>query len=291
MAKPSESGLGFVPDPRHARLLALGFDAIVADYQWLRAIQIAGGSAVVDRERATEIGQLVDVATTLNPHVDHPYRFAAIWLTNDETQVRESIRLLRRATQYHPDEWKNYFYLGFAQFFYLGEFEQAADSLERATKLPGAPPYLPRLVARLKAQTDDLQIAEVFLREMLRNSRDPEDQARLQIGLDEIEIEYKARLLERARRAYRKLAGRDIRSVDELVKGPHRMLEKLPSPEPDAIPAAFARGSVWKIDRTGRIVSSYLGHRYEVHFTQVDRNRLDQWKQARKSKAKPGGEG
>lgn len=291
MPKPSEAGLGFIPDPGHARVLALGFDAIMADYHWLRAIQVVGGSAEVDRERATEIGQLVDVVTTLNPHVDHPYRFAAIWLTHDEAQVRESIRLLRRATEFHPDDWQDYFYLGFAQFFYLGEYEQAAESLERAMKLPGSPHYLPRLVARLKAQSHDLQIAEVFLREMLRNSRNPDDQARLQIGLDEIEIEYKARLLERARRAYQKAAGRDILSIDELIHGPHRMLEKLPSPEPDAIPRSLSRGSVWKLDRSGRIVSSYLGHRYEVHYTQSDQNRLDQWKQARESKAKPGGEG
>lgn len=175
--RAESDGFGFVPDPDRARALTFGYDAIAADYQWLRAVQVVGGVSQVDAPRAEHLGRLVDVVTTLNPHVDHPYRFAAIWLTYDEAQVREGIRLLRRATQYHPGDWRNYFYLGFAQFFYLGEFDLAAESLERAMRQEGAPPYLPRLVARLKAQSRDIGVAEIFLREMLKNTVDPEDRA------------------------------------------------------------------------------------------------------------------
>lgn len=282
ISQSSEQRLGFVPDPNHVRALALGFDAILADYQWLRAVQVVGGADTVDSERASQLGQLVDVVTTLNPHVDHPYRFAAIWLTNDEAQVREGMRLLRRATQTHPGDWRNQFYLGYALFYYLGDFDQAAESLERAMTLPGAPAYLPRLVARLKAQNGGIDVAEIFLREMLQNSLDPEDEAKIQIALDEIEIEHKARFLDRARRAYRKLTGHDITSIDDLIRGPHRMLEKVPSPEPESIPKALSRGSAWKLDsKTGKIVSSYLGRRYEVHYSGQDRKRLEQWKQAK----------
>ncbi|MFO0689305.1 MAG: tetratricopeptide repeat protein [Myxococcota bacterium] len=277
-------GHGFVPNPTHARALAAGFDAILADYHWLRAIQLVGGAPEVDRESADHLGRLIDVVTTLNPHVDHPYRFAAIWLTHDEAQVREGIRLLRRATQNHPDDWRNYFYLGFEQFFYLGEYELAAESLEKAMAREGAPPYLARLVARLKAQAGDIDVAEIFLRQMLRDTVDPEDRARLQIALDEIELEYKARLLDGARAAYRRASGRDLRNVEDLARPPHRMLEKLPSPEPDAIPASLSRGSRWKIDpRSNRIVTTYLGRRYEVNFSPSDRARLARWQEAKRT--------
>jgi len=290
VAPPAADGPGYVPDPRHVRALAAGFDAVLADYHWLEAVQIVGSAPSVDGPRASHLGRLIDVVTTLNPRVDHPYRFAAVWLTHDEAQVRDGIRLLQRATANHPDDWRNHFYLGFAHFFYLGELELAAESLERAVRLPGSPAYLPRLVARLQAQTRDLEVAEVFLREMLRNATDPEDQVPLQIALDEIEIEHKARLLGRARRAYRELTGHDIASVEDLVRPPHRMLERLPSPEPDAIPTAHKRGSKWVIDpKTGRIVSSYLGRRYEVHYTKLDRIRLEEWKRARTKGAESGG--
>ena len=270
-------GEGFVPSPRVAQAMAFGFDAVLADYHWLQAVQVVGGTDVVEASHARQLGKLVDVVTTLNPHVGHPYRFAAIWLTHDEGLVREGNRLLQRAIEYHPDDWRSYFYLGFNHFFYLGEYEQAAAALEIAMELPGAPAYLPRLVARLHSQTHDIEVAEVFLRELLRSSSDADARAKVQVALDEIEIEYKARLLDRARAAYRELAGRDVDSLEDLVQGPHRVLEQLPSPEPDAIPASLSRGSTWLIDGdTDRVVSTYIGARYEVHFSAIDRKRLEQ---------------
>jgi tetratricopeptide (TPR) repeat protein len=277
-------GEDFIPTPSVARAMAFGFEAVLADYHWLQAVQVAGGHDFVGHAEARQLGQLVDVVTTLNPHVGHPYRFAAVWLTFDKEQVREGIRLLERAVEHHPDDWRNYFYIGFNHFFYLGEYEEAAAILERALDLPGRPAYLLRLVARLKSQEGDIDVAEVFLRELYRSTADEEEKARLQIALDEIEIEYKARHLDRARAAFRELAGRDITSVEELTRGPFRVLESLPNPEPSAIPAPLRRGSVWEIDpETDRIISSYLGNRYEIHYSPIDRERLEEWKHAEDS--------
>lgn len=277
----SDHGERFVPTPRVASAISMGFEATLADYHWLQAVQVVGGDTVVDEPTARHLGKLIDVVTTLNPHVGHPYRFAAVWLTHSEELVREGNRLLRRAIAHHPDDWRNYFYLGFNHFFYLAEYPEAAAALETAMALPGSPKYLPRLVARLKSHEADIDVAEVFLRELLRTTDDDEERARLQSALDEIEIEYKARFLDRARDAYVELAGRDIDSVEDLVRGPHRVIERLPSPEPDAIPASLARGSVWEIDPdTGRIQSTYVGARYEVHYSGVDRRRLKEWGKA-----------
>ena len=80
------------------------------------------------------------------------------------------------------------------------------------------------------------------------------------------EIERKARFLDHARAAYRELAGKDIERVEDLVTGPFRVIENLPDPEPDAIPDPLRRGSFWEIEGD-RIVSSYLGARYEVHYS------------------------
>ena len=102
--RPAGDAIGFVPDPRPVRALAFGFDALLADFHWLEAVQVVGGAPRVDHDRAEYLGKLVDVVTTLNPEVDHPYRFAAIWLTHDEAQVRESIRLLRRGIAHHPED-------------------------------------------------------------------------------------------------------------------------------------------------------------------------------------------
>ena len=274
----NDLGENFVPSPRVASTMAFGFNAILADYHWLQAVQVVGSDASVDAATARHLGKLIDVVTTLNPHVGHPYRFAAVWLTHDEELVLTGNRLLERAIQNHPDDWRNHFYLGFNHFFYLADYPAAASALEVAMNLPNSPAYLPRLVARLKSQHADIDVAEIFLRELLLSTRDEEARAKLQAGLDEIEIEYKARHLDRARAAYRALSDRDIQVVEDLTRDPHRVLEKLPSAEPDQIPRSLSRGSVWEIDpERDRIESSYLGSRYEVHFTRSDLKRMKEW--------------
>ena len=119
-----------------------------------------------------------------------------------------------------------------------------------------------------------MEVAEVFLRQLLEQTVDDGERAKLEAALDEIEIEYKARYLDRARDAYRQLRGRDISRVEDLIKGPDTVLERLPSAEPDSIPSSLKRGSIWELDEGGRIVSSYLGSRYEVHFSGIEREKI-----------------
>ena len=270
----ADLGEDFVVAPHVVDAASFGFDALLADYYWLQAVQVVGAKDIIDEPTADHLGRLIDVVTTLNPHVGHPYRFAAVWMTFSPDQVREANALLERATENHPDDWRNYFYLGFNHFYYLDDFAQAGDWLEAAIALPGAPGYLSRLVARLKSESGDVEVAEVFLRQLLEQTVDDGERAKLEAALDEIEIEYKARYLDRARDAYRQLRGRDISRVEDLIKGPDAVLERLPSAEPDSIPSSLKRGSIWELDEGGRIVSSYLGSRYEVHFSGIEREEI-----------------
>ena len=279
----------FVPDPALAKLLSFGFDAVVADYYWLIAIQAVGGERTISHELGVHLGRLIDVVTTLDPWVDHPYRFAAVWLTESEGNVRTANRLLERGIAHHPDEWRNRFYLGFNLFYYLMLYEQAAERLYEASQLAGSPPYLPRLVARLRSETADIDVAEAFLLELARETQDENARQGYLAGLDEIEVEKKARFLDRARDAFDKLHGRDITTVDELVSGPHPLLRALPNPEPESLPKSLRRGSVWQLDlESDAIVSSYYGHRYRLHFASWERTKAERWAAERERRARGG---
>ena len=250
-----EDGELFVPQPEVARVASLGFRNLVSDYYWLQALQVLGAATTDPSQNGPVFGRLLDVVTDLDPHVDHPYRFAGIWMTDSPESVRKADALLERGIEYHPDDWRNHFYQGFNRFFYLEENERAADALEKAAAIPGSPKYLPRLVARLRAGESGLDTSAAMLTELVHGSEDPFERAEYEKALDEVETERRARVLDAAREEFQRRFGQDIERVEDLAAGPEPVLAVLP-PE--------IHGWEWVIEpRTGRIVSSWYGARYE----------------------------
>lgn len=278
----AQQGEMFIPAPQAARVASLGFQALVADYYWLEAVQIVGASERDPTRHGATLGRLVDVVTTLDPWVDHPYRFAAVWMTDSEKSVREADRLLERGIAHHPDDWRNRFYLGFNHLYYLDEAELAADAFEGAIRLPGAPVYLKRLVARLRAQGGDLDVAATLLEELWRNTEQPEAKAEYQKALEEVETERRARFLDAAREEYRRRHGTDITAVTDLLQGPNPVLKRLP-PE--------LHDGEWVLDpKSGAIVSSHYQRRYRVGNWQSDADRK-RWRQRQERAQQPSEEG
>jgi hypothetical protein len=267
-------GALFVPTGDQAKLWALGFDPIVADYFWLRALELVGAETGATEQHGEEIAAMIDLITEVDPWVDHPYRFAALWLTGSADLVRHANRLLQRGVSYHPLEWRDRYHLGFNRFFYLEDELGAADVLESAIGLTGAPTYLAALAARLRAQQGGLEVAAGFLKSTLDSTSDGFARAAYLKALDEIETERAARFLDAAREEYWRRQGRDIAAVDELLAGPNPVLQALP-------PAHLHHaGFEWVLDADRTIVSSFYRTRYELHVTEADRARQARWRQA-----------
>jgi len=270
------SGQMHVPSPDNARLWSLGFDAAVADYYWLRAIGVVGTATGAVEQRGELLADLIDVVTEVDPWVDHPYRFAAVWLTRDREMVERGNRLLERGISYHPLDWRNRYHLAFNHFFYLDEQLRAAEVLEGAIELKGAPDYLARLVARLRSKLGGLQVAAAFLVQMVESTEDEYKRAEYLKALDEIQIEERARFLDDARTEYWRRKGRDIERVTDLLAGPDPVLQNLPRAQ------LHLDGFEWILDpKTGQIVSSYYRSRYQLHEAETDRARRERWREQR----------
>jgi hypothetical protein len=258
------SGRLVVPTPERARALAFGFGPVIADYYWIQAIQLVGEREAPPQRNQT-VAALIDLVTGLDPWVDHPYRFAALWLDRDLDQVQHADRLLEKGIAYHPLDWRNRFYLGYNLFFYLEDNARAADVLEGATRFPDAPDYLGSFVARLRAASDSLDTAVLFLERLIAGTEDPAARARYLASYSEIETERRARFLDRARAEFQRRNGRDIRDPAELWSGPLRVVQGAPAAHPQRA------GQRWVLDgKTGEIVSSFYHRRYRINLTASD---------------------
>jgi hypothetical protein len=262
-----------VPSAERARLLAFGFEPAIADYYWIQALQVVGDAQTPAADRSGAVAALIDLVTDLDPWVDHPYRFAALWLTESYEQVRHANRLLEKGIAYHPLDWRNRFYLGYNHFFYLEDNARAADVLEGALRFPDAPHYLGPFVIRLRASGDSLDTAVLFLQELIAQSEDEYAVAEYLDTLAEIETERLARRLDRARAEFSRRHGRDIRTPAELWSGPLRVLRDAPPAHPQIA------GQRWTLDTdSGEIVSSFYGRRYRVHVHPLDEAQRRRWR-------------
>jgi tetratricopeptide (TPR) repeat protein len=197
--------------------------------------------------------------------VDHPYRFGAIWLTRNVDDVRLANRLLRQAISYHPTDWRNRFYLGYNLFYYLQDNAAAAEVLEPAVTMEGAPTYLGPFVARLRADGGDLATSALFLETLIREAPDEYARAEYLKAYDEIATERLARRLDAARVVFWRRYGRDVRSASELWAGPMRVLDRRPPPHP------HFPGFTWKLDpETNEITSTFYKTRYRLHIHEED---------------------
>lgn len=273
-----------VPRPDTARVVALGFDSLLSDYYWLRAVQIVGGERRAMDPHVPALTRLAELTVGLDPWVGHPYRFAAVWLNTTPEAVQAANRMLERGIAYHPTDWRNRFYLSFNHFFYLSDAEAAARELEPAVGLPGAPAYLGRLLARLRSETGGLEVAEAYLRELVQQADDEGLRLHYERAIREIETERRARLLDAARATFRERTGRDIARVEELVRGPGAVLRALPPlPDDDA---------EWTLDpKTHEIVSSALNRRYLVYIHPTDQARREAWAQEARAREQAEGGG
>jgi hypothetical protein len=261
-----------VPPSDYARLMALGFDAAVSDFYWMRAVQLSGS---LEPAAEPAIADLMEVVTDLNPWVDHPYRFTAVWLTGTPETVERANRVLEKGIAHHPRDWRNRYHLGFNQFFYLERPLVAAETLEGALGLPGAPRYLPRLIARLRSSGGGIETASTFLRHLLETTQDEYEKAEYLKALDEIEVERRARFLDGAREEFWRRNGRDIARVTELLEGSAPVLRELPRAQ------MHLDGFTWELDEQGRIVSTFYRNRYQLHVTDSDRARQKRWREMR----------
>jgi len=272
-----------VPSPDQAQLWSLGFDAVVADYYWLRALALVGAETGAVEQRGGAIADLIEVVTQVDPWVDHPYRFAAVWLTADRELLERGNRLLERGISHHPLDWRNRYHLGFNYHYYLDEQLRAADILEGAIGLDGAPNYLAPLVARLRSKRAGIEVAAAFLAQMAESTDDEYKRAEYLTALDEIQVEQRARFLDQAREEYWRRHGRDIERVADLLAGPDPVLKQLPRAQ------LHLDGFEWILDlESGEIVSSFYRSRYRLHTTPGEQARRERWRAQRERSGEAG---
>lgn len=166
-----EERLLYLPSGKFLKPACLGFESLVADLLWIKAIGYFGGHYLTDHSYKW-LYHILDLVTTLDPLFRYPYEFGGIILALEGGNPEQSTLLLEKGIKHHPEYWRLYFYLGFNHFYYHRDFQNASLYIKKAAQLPGHPPYLPKLAASLLTTSGQKNTALSFLRQLYDNTED-----------------------------------------------------------------------------------------------------------------------
>jgi hypothetical protein len=151
---------------------ALGFDALVADVYWMRAVVYFGRQSLsTDPNKNYDLlYPLLDFVTTLDPRFNVAYRFGAIFLSEPQPagpgRPDQAIALLEKGFRLQPHRWEYLHDIGFIHYWHRRDFEQGAQWMERAAEVPGSPIWLRSTAAMLHADRGNRDSARLLWRQL-----------------------------------------------------------------------------------------------------------------------------
>lgn len=156
----------YLNSPKWVKRLSLGYDGLLADIYWTRAVQYFGNRHVARAADYNLLAPLLEITTTLDPKLVVAYEFGANFLgpkpPEGAGQPDKAIALLERGIRSNPDNWKLYYDLGFFYYMDLKDYTLAAEAFERGTKVPKAHPFLRVLAARMAQHAGEIQTARML---------------------------------------------------------------------------------------------------------------------------------
>jgi hypothetical protein len=193
--------------PFVVREMSLGYDSLLADIYWTRAVQYYGNRAGRDDAKFDLLWPLLDLATTLDSKLIVAYRFGAIFLSEPAPagagRTDLAIELVKHGIAKNPDEWTLNADLGFLYYWQMKDYTNSAAAYLEGSKNPNAPPWLKMMAARISEKGGSLETSRMIWSEiyestkdktvrdravaMLRGLRAREDETQL----DELALEYK----------------------------------------------------------------------------------------------------
>jgi tetratricopeptide (TPR) repeat protein len=219
----------FVLPPPILKITTLEFDGLVSDFLFLKSTSFLGST--FERKERPQVKEwewrwlynILDASIGLDPYFFDPYYFASANLTWEGGLVREANKLLEKGSRFRDWDWRLPFYLGFNDFYFLHEDEDASKSLMEASRRPGGSPMLASLASKLAFKEGRTENAIIFLGEITKKTDDKELKKYYEKRLEALrDID----LLEKAVGNYRERFRRTPRSLDELsTKG---IISKIP---------------------------------------------------------------
>lgn len=220
----------YISSPKVLKRLSLGYDGLLADVYWTRAVQYFGGKHHSGASRYDLLAPLLEITTALDPHLTVAYEFGANFLApkppNGGGMPERAIELEEYGIRNNPGDWHLYYNLGFIYYMELKDYAKAADAFARGSTVPNAHPFLKIMAAQMAQHGGEIEMARLLWATTYQSTTDRSVRANAVAHLRALQVDEGITNLERLVSLYREKNGHLPSTLSDLQTA--GMLRALP---------------------------------------------------------------
>ena len=203
------------------KALSLEYAPLMADLYWTRVVQYYGDKNVRHDENFELLWPLLDVTTTLDPHLLVAYRFGSMFLSEGPPSGAGrpdlAIELIYRGIHANPEYWRFYEDLGFIYYFELKDYQKASAAFLEGGRVPGALVWMKVLAAKVLEQGDNADTSAFLWNEIYSSTTDPQMKQNAETHLQLLRVDADCKQLDMIVADYQERTGHAAKSVHDLV--------------------------------------------------------------------------
>jgi len=196
----------YVTSPKLLKRLSLGYNGLLADIYWTRAVQYYGAMHRGGGGEYKLLWPLLNLTAQLDPKLTRTYEFGGAFLSADPPMGAglpdRAVELVNYGISQNPDNWHLYYDLGFIHYD-LKNYSAAADAFLRGSRLPHAHPFLKTLAARMAEHGGDVDTARMMWTTTYQTSPDKDIRENALLHLRALKVDQDVTTLEHLVEVYR----------------------------------------------------------------------------------------
>jgi tetratricopeptide (TPR) repeat protein len=203
----------YISSPKALKRMSLGYDGLLADVYWTRAVQYFGSKHHAGTAEYDLLAPLLKITTTLDPQLIVAYQYGGNFLApkppNGAGMPQAAIELVEDGIRANPDDWHLYYQLGFIYYMERKDYGRAAEAFARGSKVPNAHPWLKLLAGSMAEHAGDLNTARLMWTTTFETSYDKSIKANAAAHLRALQVTEDVTILENLVARYRQSTGRE----------------------------------------------------------------------------------
>lgn len=223
--------------------LSLEYAPLMGAIYWTRVVQYFGAKHQMHDRNLELLWPLLDIATTLDPHLIVAYRFGAIFLGDDPPRGAGepdlAVRLLERGIKENPEYWRFYQDLGDVYYFNKKDYAKASEAFRKGSSYPEAPIWMKVMAAKIAEEGESLETSHFLWKQVYDTASDPQIKKNAETHLKLLSAQMAMREIDRLAAEYEARSGKHATHLSELVEA--GLLKGIPL-DPEGYPYVLGEG-------------------------------------------------